>query len=96
MSYHNFHRGTLAGNRGSPTRGCGRRFWIPPPSGARLLDWDRAPSVRAAHPQEDHLIPLLVAVGAAEREPARIVYREENFMGKITISSYPFGKAPVQ
>src|SRR2546423_486332 len=34
----------------------------------RLQQWMRAPSARQAHPQEDHLIPLMVAVGAAEDE----------------------------
>ena len=57
----------------------------------RLVEWDRAPSARAAHPREDHLIPLLVAVGAAEEEPGQVIYREENFMGSTVMSSYRFG-----
>ena len=57
----------------------------------RLLEWERAPSARAAQPREDLLIPLHVAVGAAEEESAQVIYREENFFGKITISSYRFG-----
>src|SRR5688572_21009341 len=36
----------------------------------RLLEWERAPAARHAHPREDHLIPLMVALGAAEQEPA--------------------------
>ena len=31
----------------------------------RLIDWERAPGARAAHPREEHLIPLMVATGAA-------------------------------
>lgn len=31
-----------------------------------LLGWERAPSARVCHPQEDHLVPLFAAVGAAE------------------------------
>jgi aromatic ring-opening dioxygenase catalytic subunit (LigB family) len=57
----------------------------------RLLEWQRAPAAREAHPREDHLMPLHVAVGAAEGEPGRIVYREEDFFGTITLSSYRFG-----
>ena len=57
----------------------------------RLLEWERAPAARAAHPQEDHLIPLFVAVGAAETEPGRVIYREDRFLGRITLSSYQFG-----
>ncbi|MGH8200085.1 MAG: DODA-type extradiol aromatic ring-opening family dioxygenase [Steroidobacteraceae bacterium] len=57
----------------------------------RLLEWERAPSAREAHPQEDHLMPLHVVVGAAEDEPGRIVYRQEDFLGTIALSSYRFG-----
>ena len=55
-----------------------------------LLEWERAPYARAVHPQEEHFVPLHVAVGAAEDEPAQVIYREENFFGKITVSSYRF------
>jgi len=57
----------------------------------RLLDWEHAPSARAAQPREDHLIPLHVAVGAAGKDPGHVIYREENFFGKLTVSSYRFG-----
>ena len=57
----------------------------------RLLDWQHAPAAREAHPQEDHLIPLHVVVGAAEEEPGTIVYSEEDFLGTIALSSYRFG-----
>jgi aromatic ring-opening dioxygenase catalytic subunit (LigB family) len=59
----------------------------------RLRDWERAPSARVAHPREDHLIPLMVAVGAAEEEAAKRVYFEDTFFGAITASSYRFGAA---
>lgn len=58
---------------------------------AGLLEWERAPAARAAHPREDHLMPLHVAVGAAEDEPGRAVYRQDDFFGAITLSSYRFG-----
>jgi aromatic ring-opening dioxygenase catalytic subunit (LigB family) len=57
----------------------------------RLLEWTWAPSARVAHPREDHLIPLMVALGAAEDEPATRVYHEQGFMGGVTASSYRFG-----
>jgi aromatic ring-opening dioxygenase catalytic subunit (LigB family) len=56
-----------------------------------LRDWQRAPSARAAHPREDHLIPLMVAAGAAETEAAVRVYHEDAFFGGITVSSFRFG-----
>ena len=58
---------------------------------ARLVRWESAPAARMAHPQEDHLVPLMVAVGAAEHEPATRVYHEQDFMGGVTASSYRFG-----
>ena len=58
---------------------------------ARLLDWAQAPSARTAHPREDHLIPLMVAVGAAYEEPATCVYHEEGVYGGVVASSFRFG-----
>jgi len=60
----------------------------------RLIDWDTAPSARASHPSEDHLIPLMVAVGAAETEPGVRIYHQDDFMGTISSSSYRFGEPP--
>lgn len=57
----------------------------------RLLDWERAPAAREAHPREDHLLPLHVAVGAAEEEAGQLAYSEQDFLGTITLSSYRFG-----
>jgi len=61
---------------------------------ARLLRWQEAPAARAAHPREDHLMPLMVAVGAAGEDAGARIYHEPDFMGAITVSSYRFG-APV-
>ncbi len=55
----------------------------------RLMRWESAPSARAAHPREEHLLPLMVAVGAAESEPARRVYDDQLF-GYIRSASYRF------
>lgn len=60
----------------------------------QLLVWEKAPMARAAHPQEDHLVPLMVAVGAAWDEPAETVYYQNDLMGVITASSFRFGTAP--
>jgi aromatic ring-opening dioxygenase catalytic subunit (LigB family) len=61
----------------------------------RLVDWVDAPAARAAHPREDHLIPLMVAVGAAGDDAGAQVYHETAFMGAITTSSYRFGRVTV-
>jgi aromatic ring-opening dioxygenase catalytic subunit (LigB family) len=60
----------------------------------RLVEWERAPGARASHPAEDHLVPLMVAVGAAEDETGVRTYRESAFMGSITSASYRFGPLP--
>ncbi|MDP2004888.1 MAG: class III extradiol ring-cleavage dioxygenase [Rubrivivax sp.] len=58
---------------------------------ARLLTWDAAPAARTAHPREDHLLPLMVALGAAEDEAARTVHHEANAWPGWTVSSWRFG-----
>ncbi|HYH52173.1 MAG TPA: class III extradiol ring-cleavage dioxygenase [Acidimicrobiia bacterium] len=57
---------------------------------ARLRRWDAAPSGRTANPQEDHLIPLMVVVGAAEDDPAVRSYHEHGVLGVMTSSSFRF------
>jgi aromatic ring-opening dioxygenase catalytic subunit (LigB family) len=57
----------------------------------QLIRWEDAPYARDAHAREDHLIPLMVAVGAAEDEPGACVYHETAFMQFVTASSFRFG-----
>ena len=42
---------------------------------------------RVCHPQEDHFVPLFVALGAAETEKATRVYHDESIFGGVTASS---------
>lgn len=56
-----------------------------------LLDWEQAPYARVCHAEEDHLVPLFAALGAAEAERAVRVYHDEGLMGGVTASSYRFG-----
>lgn len=58
---------------------------------AALCAWSSAPSARAAHPVEDHLLPLMAVVGAAETEPATTIYHEDGFFGGLTVSGFRFG-----
>ena len=58
-----------------------------------LTEWKSAPSARAAHPREEHLLPLMVAVGAAGDDMAELAYHEKDFLGGITVSSYCFSSA---
>lgn len=56
----------------------------------KLTHWALGPAARNAHPEEDHLIPLMVAVGAAENEVGSLIYHEM-FMDRFAISSFRFG-----
>lgn len=98
LSYHNLMR------MGPEARDVSKAFdgWLqealvqasPDERVRRLLRWEQAPGARQAHPEEDHLIPLMVAVGAAEDEPAACVYHEAAFFGNVTASSFRFGAPP--
>ena len=53
-----------------------------------LKDWEVAPKARACHPREEHLLPLMVAAGAADESGARVFTDE--VMG-IRTSNLVFG-----
>jgi aromatic ring-opening dioxygenase catalytic subunit (LigB family) len=55
----------------------------------KLTSWQSAPGARAAHPRSEHLIPLMVAAGAAGADAGRRTYNERLF-GK-PISAFQFG-----
>lgn len=56
---------------------------------ARVAAWDTLPHARFAHPREEHLLPLMVALGAGGDGPAVCDYRDE-VMGWM-VSGYRFG-----
>ena len=55
-----------------------------------LRHWQRAPSARLAHPREDHLMPLLIAAGAAVEDAGRVLFSET--VMKVPMTSYVFGE----
>ncbi|WP_027556131.1 class III extradiol ring-cleavage dioxygenase [Bradyrhizobium sp. Cp5.3] len=57
----------------------------------RVVSWTQAPHARIAHPREDHLIPLMVALGAADEESAALVFHQDDFFGSWALSSFRFG-----
>jgi aromatic ring-opening dioxygenase catalytic subunit (LigB family) len=42
---------------------------------AALVEWENAPAARIAHAREEHLIPLMVAAGAADDIPATTFFQ---------------------
>lgn len=57
----------------------------------RLIGWSEAPFARIAHPREEHLMPGLVAAGAAGSDAGFRDYHERDMMGWMASSGYRFG-----
>jgi aromatic ring-opening dioxygenase catalytic subunit (LigB family) len=88
MSYHNMRalRGAVEGALAASQAFDG---WL---SGAvqdpdRLIDWQNAPSARACHPREEHLIPLHVCAGAGGS--GKIIFQDQ-VLG-VVVSAAQFG-----
>lgn len=78
MSYHNMQAFRTKDN--APIAGADTfAAWLketiadvdPEARAFRLTHWAQASGARSAHPREDHLLPLLVAAGAAGTDPGR-------------------------
>lgn len=54
-----------------------------------LREWQGAPAARLAHPHEDHLLPLMVAAGAAGEDAGRRIIVDE--VMNVVMASYCFG-----
>lgn len=50
----------------------------------RLIDWETAPSARYCHPREEHLLPLHVCLGMADK-PAKVVF-DDHILGKRAVA----------
>ena len=97
MSYHNLRE--FFGSRGPDASPVSAQFdaWLTEALAAddredrfaRLRDWAEAPAARRAHPREEHLMPLLVAAGAAGAERGERVFTDV-VMGH-RVSAYRFG-----
>jgi len=83
LSYHNLR------NFGSGGRAPSKAFdvWLqeamvasPSVRAEALVNWESAPAARICHPREEHLLPLMVAVGAAYDDAGRVcVSRRDRF-----------------
>lgn len=92
MSFHNM-QGFFRGGFDHPSRQFDQ--WLTQAAessaderAALLQRWDGAPGARASHPREEHLLPMMVAAGAANA-PGRKVF-EGDIKGS-TISAFAFG-----
>ncbi len=94
MSFHNMR--AFGGQPGALERSARFDAWLAEAcacTGERreslLAAWSEAPSGRYCHPREEHLLPLMVAAGAAEDEPGRRVF-QDILMG-VQVSAFAFG-----
>ncbi|RMH72638.1 MAG: dioxygenase [Actinomyces sp.] len=92
MSWHN-----LAAFGSPAATEPSRRFdaWLaetvaspPPERRQRLAHWTDAPAARLAHPREEHLLPLMVAAGAAGADPGRIAFSDEPMGARISAAVF--------
>ena len=51
-----------------------------PARDAKLVAWSKAPGARDAHPREEHLLPLMVAAGAAGEDRGTVAF-SDTFLG---------------
>lgn len=56
---------------------------------AKLARWSEAPMARAAHPREEHLLPLMVCAGAAGADRGAVAW-QGTLLG-LELSGYRFG-----
>ncbi|MBE0510613.1 MAG: dioxygenase [Chromatiales bacterium] len=95
MSYHNMRRFRLQGGPADPDS-LDFDAWLTQslalPAAQRhqrLTNWLAAPGARAAHPREEHLMPLHVVAGAALEDPGERIFAQ-NLMASAQ-SAYQFG-----
>lgn len=94
-SYHNL-REFFSANKEAIAASAAFDSWLgevisaaPAERDARLAEWFKAPGALACHPRSEHLIPLMVAAGAAGEDVGRITYHEQMFDKQF--SSVQFG-----
>jgi aromatic ring-opening dioxygenase catalytic subunit (LigB family) len=50
----------------------------------RLIEWEKAPSARYCHPREEHLLPLHVCLGMADK-PSKLIF-DDRILGKRAVA----------
>jgi aromatic ring-opening dioxygenase catalytic subunit (LigB family) len=92
MTFHNLRKFGPAGQQDSETFDAWLRESMVLEDAARdrrLASWQEAPAARAAHPREEHLLPLMVVAGAAGADRATVAWN--GTFGGVRLSAYHFG-----
>ncbi len=96
MSYHNM-RGFFGATPAHAAASNAFDAWLaetvqnadPEVRNDRLAHWAGAPAARLAHPEEEHLLPLMVAAGAAANDRGRVTFSDDRI--GVRVSAYTFG-----
>jgi len=93
FSFHNMQAFAWGGN-GKPDAANDRfQDWLietcsgplsQPERERRLIEWEGAPSARYCHPREEHLLPLHVCQGMAEK-PGKLIF-DDQILGKRAVA----------
>lgn len=96
LSYHNLRLFFSPNNQPSNLASAHFNEWLnraataaPAEREAMLTAWASAPNARDCHPREEHLLPLMVAAGAGDKDAGTVAYNER-LMGKM-VSGFQFG-----
>ena len=93
FSFHNMRAFIWEGGRRPDAANDGFQDWLietctgplsPSERQQRLIDWHKTPSARYCHPREEHLLPLHVCAGMAEKAASTIF--DDYILGKRSIA----------
>ena len=93
FSFHNMGAFVWEGGRRPDAANGGFQDWLietctgplsPSERQQRLIDWHKAPSARYCHPREEHLLPLHVCAGMADKAATTIF--DDYILGKRSIA----------
>jgi aromatic ring-opening dioxygenase catalytic subunit (LigB family) len=92
MSYHNMRGFGGAGRADAETFDAWLRAAAtaaPADRAQQLRAWTSAPAARAAHPREEHLLPLMVVAGAAAEDRGQTAYNDT--FANVRLSAFHYG-----
>ena len=93
FSFHNMGAFIWEGSAGPDTANDSFQDWLietcthalsPSDRQQRLIDWHQAPAARYCHPREEHLLPLHVCAGMADKDAVTIF--DDYILGKRSVA----------